>query len=220
MSSKATNYSTFTTTNQSAFANSILQRGIADHADYAVIAPFSGFYVPYAGEPTGAGSSATCTVPKRYSISAVYTLSQLSADFLASNDPRTLNEFIGDSSATALGFSSNQGYLNGAASTDPTAKKYYLSALLGYTNGQLGNTVQDLLSMIDRSVDADGKRAGGTFYYMNNTSDPARNAGHTTAVALPRFTMPPLRAWRPWAIPRPFSRGSCRRTARRIFWAS
>jgi hypothetical protein len=176
MSSKATNYSTFTTTNQSAFTDSILQRGIADYADYAVIAPFSGFYVPYAGEPTGPGSSATCSVPKRYSISAAYTLSQVSADFISSNNPHAANQFYGDSSASALGFSSNQGYLNGAASTDPAARKYYLSALLGYTSGSFGNTVPDLLSMIDRSVDADGRRASGTFYYMNNTTDAPRNA--------------------------------------------
>jgi uncharacterized protein (TIGR03790 family) len=178
MSSKATNYSTFTTTNQSAFAGSILQRGIADHTDYAVVAPFSGFYVPYSGEPTGAGSSATCSLPNRYSISAVYTLSQVSASFISSNTAHGVNEFFGDASASALGFSSNQGYLDGAASTSPFASKYYLSAQLGYTNGPFANTVPDLLSMIDRSVAADGngRSAGGTFYYMNNTADALRNA--------------------------------------------
>ena len=177
MNSKATNYGTFASTNQSAFVGSILQRNIVDHADYVVIAPFAGFYVPYKGEPTGPGSTATCSAPARYSISSVYTLSQMSAQFVSSNTPFVANQFFGDSSNTALGFSSNQGYLNGAASTSPSASKYYISALLGHTSGQLGNSVQDLLSMIDNSVSADGtgRGAGGRFYYMNNTADVLRN---------------------------------------------
>jgi hypothetical protein len=46
--------------------------------------------------------------------------------------------------------------------------------MLGYT-GELGNTVPELLAMIDRAVAADGTRPAGTFYFMDNQADPARN---------------------------------------------
>jgi hypothetical protein len=178
MSSVATSYSAFTTTQQSAFAGSLVQRSVVDHADYVVIAPFGGFYIPYAGEPTGPGSSVTCGVPGRYSLSAAYTLAQVSADFINTNTVSAPNQFYGDPTSSALGFSANQGYLNGVASAGGLAKKYYIGALLGYTGGPYGNSVQDLLTMIDRSVAVDGQGNGSsaTFYYMNNTSDPLRNA--------------------------------------------
>lgn len=192
MNSSASSYSTFTTSNQSAFFGSILTRGITDHTDYVVIAPFNGFFVSYTGGPTGPGSTATCSHPARYSTSALYTLSQVSALFLSADLAEFRNNFYGDGSTTALGFSSNQGYLFGAASTSANAQRYYLSAQLGYTLGQLGNTTQDLLSMIDRSVAADGTGVGasGTFYYMNNTSDAPRNVracGTTAGCATPTF---------------------------------
>jgi hypothetical protein len=62
--------------------------------------------------------------------------------------------------------------------------------MLGYTNGTLGNTVQDLLSMIDRSVAADGSTRSSLpiIYYMNNTADPLRNVracGSTAGCSTP-----------------------------------
>src|SRR6202021_2528269 len=53
---------------------------------------------------------------------------------------------------------------------------FYISSMLGYTRGPVGNTVSDLLNMIDRSVAADGSMPAGSFYFMNNTTDNARNA--------------------------------------------
>jgi hypothetical protein len=46
--------------------------------------------------------------------------------------------------------------------------------MLGYTGSQ-GNSVAEILAMIDRSVAVDGTRPTGTFYFMNNTADGARN---------------------------------------------
>src|SRR5690606_32825921 len=62
----------------------------------------------------------------------------------------------------------------GAQSGADTARRYYIGAMLGYT-GERGNSVPQIISMIDRSVAADGTLPDGTFYYMNNTADPARN---------------------------------------------
>lgn len=183
MSSAAANYNSFATTTQKAFAGELLRHNVQDHADYVVIAPFSGFYVPYSGEPTGPGSVQTCSTPQRYSLSAAYTLAQSSADFLNVNTTQAPNRFYGDrSSHTAIAFSSNQGYLDGAPSTDPDARKYYIGALLGYTNGPFGNTISDLLTMIDRSVAADGQRnANGTFYFMDNAGDPRNGRARACA---------------------------------------
>jgi hypothetical protein len=72
-----------------------------------VIAPFNAFYVPRDGEPTGAGENGfTCGAPARYAVSAVYTLSQVSTDYLNSGGQQT-NQFSGEASPSALAFSSN-----------------------------------------------------------------------------------------------------------------
>src|SRR5690606_30398147 len=76
------------------------------------------------------------------------------------------------------GFDAQTPWLTGEPSTHSFARQYFVGATLGHTRGE-GNTVEELLDMIDRSVAADGSRPGGRFFFMNNASDPARNIRHT-----------------------------------------
>lgn len=46
-------------------------------------------------------------------------------------------------------------------------QRYLLSTMLGVTNGR-GNTVEEVLSYLERAVAADGTRPRGTIYYMAN----------------------------------------------------
>jgi len=165
--SAATNYASFITTNRAAFLDTIAQRGLGNHADYAVIAPFDTFFVPAAGVVSDG-----CFPVNRFSISTAYTLSQVTIP--ANSTSQITNQYFSSSDA-AVGFDSEQGYLNGTPSSASNARRYFISSLLGYSGSVVSNSTADVIAMIDRSVGADGTRPAGTFYFMNNLSDSARN---------------------------------------------
>jgi len=83
----------------------------------------------------------------------------------------TSNRYFSPNEARA--FSSSVSYLGSRPSGSPSARRYFLGAMLGYT-GERGNTPDDLIAMIDRSVAVDGTFPTGTFYYME-TTDAARS---------------------------------------------
>ncbi len=57
---------------------------------------------------------------------------------------------------------------NGTKTNDGSkGQAYLLSTMLGVSQGR-GNTVDEILSYLNRSVKADGTRPRGTFYYMRN----------------------------------------------------
>lgn len=169
MRSAAPNYSAFTQTNLPAFLASLDQRGITDHADYAVLAPLDTFYVSAPGLVTDA-----CSPVNRFSMGSVFTMGFIAQEVLTTHpSSQAINQYYsGNDSAVA--FDSSVAWLNGQISTSGGARRYFIGAMLGY-NGPLGNSVPDILSMIDRSVAVDGTRPAGTFYFMNNAADPARN---------------------------------------------
>ncbi len=59
------------------------------------------------------------------------------------------------------------------------ARRYFLSSQLGY-NGTNGNTIPEILAMIDRSVAVDGTKPAGTIYYVDYQPDTARNVRAST----------------------------------------
>ena len=61
---------------------------------------------------------------------------------------------------------------------------YLLSTMLGVTRGR-GNTVEEVLSYLERSAPADGTHPRGTFYYMknNNIRSQMRHDCYNTAAA-------------------------------------
>ncbi len=172
----AANYATFAADNLDALAGKIADEGIADHVDYVVI-PAGPFFVGASGYVAD-----TCSPVTRFSISGAYTLAFHKALILG----RTLSVTIVNRYTTgtneARGFDSELAYYNGAPSALPAAQRFYIGAMLGYT-GTNGNTREEILANIDRSVAADGTQLNvppdpplGTFYYMETTdglrSDP------------------------------------------------
>lgn len=147
---------------------------IDDHIDYIVVSNGGSFYVSAPGYVTDG-----CSPVTKFAQSAVYTMAYLKPYILAGGLPSTTtNQYY--SSGGAVAFSSNTAWLFGNPSTSGAARRYFIGAQLGYTGG-LGNSVAEVLTMIDRSVGADGTRPAGTFYFMS-TTDPDRN------VRAPQFT--------------------------------
>jgi hypothetical protein len=110
----------------------------------------------------------------RFSQTAIFTMAYLKSQILAGGIGSTLtNQYY--STGTAQPFNSHTTWLFGSSSTSVSARRYFVCSQLGYT-GSLGNTTAEITAMIDRSVAADGTRPAGTFYFMNNTGDPIRNA--------------------------------------------
>lgn len=140
---------------------------IDDHIDYIVVAAGGSFYVSAPGYVIDG-----CSPVTRFSQSAIYTMAYIAPQILGGNIQVGLgNQYY--SSGAAIAFNSRTSWLGGTASTNANAKRYFVTAQLGYT-GSLGNTVPEVLAMIDSSVGADGTRPAGTFYFMN-TTDSARN---------------------------------------------
>ncbi len=145
-------------------------RRIDDHIDYIVVTPGNSFFVSAPGLVTD-----SCFPVGRFSMSSVWTLAHIKNDILPGGVPSTTpNQYYSSNTAQPLAFSSNTAWLNGSASTSPSAKRYFIGAMLGYS-GSLGNTVPEILAMIDRSVAVDSTHPTGTFYFMDNQADPARN---------------------------------------------
>lgn len=176
--SYATSYAQFNERSLAGFQGTIDGRGLADHADYAVLSPSDFFYIPAPGLVTD-----TCSSVFRFSGPSCYTLAFVSSTIQAGGVAVSLGNRYYSSSDTAAAFDSNVTYLNGFSSTSTSARRYYIGAMLGWT-GQNGNTIAQVLANIDRGVAVDGTRPDGTFYFMNNTGDTARNvrANQFTAV--------------------------------------
>ncbi len=87
-----------------------------------------------------------------------------------------------------------QGWNGGLPSDERLSRHYFIGALLGYT-GLRGNTPEELIAMIDRSIAADGSHPNGTFYFME-TSDSARSGPVAKGANARRIGPRPARLWR------------------------
>ena len=172
VSSAATNYQEWVNINQATFFATLEQRGIADHIDYVVVAPLNTFYVPASGLVTDG-----CSPVNRFSIGSVYTMAFISDEVLSGslNIMAPNRYYSGTDSAQAL--DTSQAYLNGIPSTAANARRYFVAGMLGFNATASGSSVAAILANIDRSAASDGTRplGEGTFYFMNNTDDSARN---------------------------------------------
>ncbi len=118
----------------------------------------------------------------RFSIGAVFEMAFISGEILPGAVPVSHPNRYYSATDSAQAFDSSQAYLNGIPSASDSARRYFIAGLLGHTIGAGGNTVAEVLANIDRSVAADGTRplASGTFYFMNNSADAARNVRQPT----------------------------------------
>ncbi|MEK6703396.1 MAG: TIGR03790 family protein, partial [Planctomycetota bacterium] len=176
MNPGSASWNTFVSTNLAALTGDIANRGIADHTSYVLIAPSTQFYVAAPGLVSDA-----CWPVTRFSISTAYSLAFTTADIAGSSSTSSNRYFSANTSMIA--FDSATSWLFGAPSSASSARRYYIGGLIGYT-GTRGNSPQEIIAMIDRSVAAEGTRPPGTFYFMNNTADSARNvrAGQFSSV--------------------------------------
>jgi hypothetical protein len=167
MAGWAADYVSFTGSNLPGFLGMLAQRRIRDHVDFVVLPPGESFYV---SAPGLVGD--TCSPVTRFAVTAGYTLAFRAADILDGIGSQRANRYY-ESTWTPEFFDSELRWLAGDPSTAPGAQRYFIGALLGYT-GANGNSVGEVLAMIDRSVAADATHPSGTFYFME-TADPPRS---------------------------------------------
>ena len=168
MAPGAANYAALAAANVKGFLGALENKDIGEHIDYVVIPPGGSFYVPGGGYVQDG-----CSPVTRFATPFGYMLARQTSTLLAGGlNSLYANEFWGNS-WNPRAFDSSQGWLNGVASGDPSAKRYFIGALLGYT-GFGGNTTAEIVALIDRSVAVDGTLPAGTFYFMH-TTDPARS---------------------------------------------
>ena len=172
MAPGASNYTTFVEKNLPALFGSLANQGIEDHIDYIVVMPGAPFYVYAPGL-----ISDECYSFSRFSISSVYTMAFIADEILTGDLTAVESNRFYPFTDNAWGFDSSYAWLLGTPSTWPNARRYFIGALLGYT-GENGNTLEEIIALIDRAVAVDDTRPGGAFYFMNNTADTARNVRH------------------------------------------
>jgi len=168
MSSRAADYQTFVENQSAAFLGTLARRDLFDHIDYVVVAPGA----PYRISANGYIDD-RCAPVNHFAISSCYSMTFLSDRIFDGWQSTARNGYADVAGDPPIGFDSEIAWLDGAPSDDPDAQRLFLGALLGYT-GDRGNTVGEILDMIDRSVDVDGTFPDGTFYYME-TNDQARS---------------------------------------------
>lgn len=144
------------------------QRDLDQTVDFIVLAPSETFFNSAPNLFTDA-----CSPVSRFSITSAYASLFLDDVFIAGGVPSLFNNPYGGPFSTNIvpfeGFSKyNNGFLNS------NGNRVLISGLLGYT-GERGNTVDEIITMIDRSVAADGTHPVGTVYFMQ-TTDAARSA--------------------------------------------
>ncbi len=158
----ARNYEAFSQFQLPAVLGTAANRQIGDHIDYLVVAPGSPFYVD---APNLINGNACSAPVRRLAISAAYGLSSSTDGILGQAFSSTSRNQYHTTDDMPYAFSASSKWLNGSPSGSSSAAGYHLGFMLGYT-GQRGNTVDELIEMIDRSVAADGSNPQGTFYYM------------------------------------------------------
>ncbi len=174
----ATNYPEFAAVNVPALTGRLANARIRDRIDFVVLPPGGNFYIHAPGLITD-----PCYTPQRISISSGYTLALIADQILGGMGAASRNHFS-SVNEDEIYFDSNIRWQQGNPSDAPGAKQYFIGAMLGYT-GNLGNTLAEVLAMIDRGVAVDGTFPTGTFYFME-TTDPARSGprdGYYTATA-------------------------------------
>lgn len=167
MRPEALSYASFVDGNQAATVGTLANRAIADHIDYVLVGASTSFYVPASGYITDG-----CASVRRFALPSNYTLMFMSDAVFGGLPSSTRNEYYGPNDR-ALAFSSSQGWYNGEPDGSSSARRYFLGTQLGYL-GELGNTVEEIISIIDSSAAVDGTFPNGTFYFME-TNDALRS---------------------------------------------
>ncbi len=166
MDPAAPDYPTFVNDNQAGFLGTLEGRGLG-HVDFVVVMPTDAFYVSAPGLVAD-----SCSPVNRFSIAAPFALSFNADKILAGTGVGIPNRyFANDDSAVA--FDSSVAWFGGQPSNSSSAERYFIGAMLGYT-GLRGNTLDELLDMIETSVAADGTQPTSTYFFCE-TNDILRS---------------------------------------------
>ena len=163
----SSDYQAFVDFNLTALHALVAERGLEGQADYILLMPGSPFYVPAAGYVADG-----CSPVNRFSITGAYTTAFHSDEILAGVNSNFANLYSAGNYTMAR-FDSEKTWYGGAPSDDPRARQYYLCTMLGYT-GERGNTLEEILTNVDRSVAIDWNGPNQTFYFCQ-TTDQARS---------------------------------------------
>lgn len=164
----STDYPQFAQENVNGVFGALANRQLDDHIDFIVVTPGNNFFM---SAPNLVNDS--CSPVTRFSTGSAFTMSFITDSVLAGNNQVTRSNRYYSSGDAPLAFDSNTSWYFGSPSDRPEAERYFIGAMLGYT-GERGNTVTEILDMIDRSVSADGTHPAGTFYFMK-TNDANRS---------------------------------------------
>ena len=169
MAGDAASYNAWTSVQLPGFTGNLVQTRVNDHIDYVIVTPGHEFRVFAPGLVSDG-----CFPVSNFAVGSLYTMAFIKNEVLGGLPSQHPNHYFSANTADPRAFSSAVAWLGGAPSTSGTARRYYIGAMLG-SLAEAGNTVPELLAMIDRSVAADGTRPPGVFYFMDNAADPARN---------------------------------------------
>ncbi|MBI5866664.1 MAG: hypothetical protein HZB38_19535 [Planctomycetes bacterium] len=160
-------FANFADVQAKALLGALDNRRLDDHADFVVVTSPASFFVSAPGIVSDG-----CSPVNRFSISAAYTHANNTAEILAGIGSNYSNRYY-STTTTPTAFDSSVSWSGGSPGSGTNARRYHVGACLGYT-GSLGNSLSEILTLIDRSVLADGTRPPGTFYY-EQTTDSARS---------------------------------------------
>ncbi|MCH7872807.1 MAG: TIGR03790 family protein, partial [Planctomycetes bacterium] len=168
MQPAAADFAAFVGANLDGLLGTLQQRGINQNIDYVIVTPGAPFFL---SAPNLVNDG--CSAVRRFATGSVYTMARIADEIAAGGVPVTLRNQYYSASTLPRSFDSNWKWLNGGRRNDPDARRYFIGAMLGYS-GERGNTVEETIEMIDRSIAADGARPDGTFYFMK-TNDQNRS---------------------------------------------
>ncbi|MCC6678456.1 MAG: hypothetical protein IT436_15080, partial [Phycisphaerales bacterium] len=175
LDSAASGYTSFVNGNLAGFKGMLAQRGIEDQVDIVAVAPLDSFYVsiPATEIPDD------CSPVTRISIPSMYTCSFITADISPGTYiSQTQQGYYSSLADSSIAFDGSLRWRSGSSSTVAAARRWFIGTSLGWTGAQ-GNTVDEVIAMINRSAAADGTRPAGRFFFMNNPGDPPRNVRST-----------------------------------------
>ncbi len=165
----STDYQQFADENVNALLGSLANRQIDDHIDYVVVTPGNNYLIDARSLVND-----SCFPVNNFSTGSAFTMAYITDSVRVGGNFSTRTNRYYSGSNTPTAFDSNIAWFNGAPSDRSDAERYFIGAMLGYT-GERGNTVTEVLDMIDRSVEVDGTHPVGTFYFMK-TNDPPRSS--------------------------------------------
>jgi hypothetical protein len=162
----AADWSTFVAENRRGFEGALDHQRLRDRADFVIVPPGAPFYLPASGLV-----SDPCAPVNRFAIASAFTLADEAA-LIAGGVAHSSPNHYAQAGWEGVAFDAEVPWLAGAPSAG--GHRYRIGAMLGYT-GENGNTLADVLELIERSAAADATHPGGTFYYVE-TTDAARSA--------------------------------------------